>query len=248
MDELEIDEKKYLSSKRAAKVTGYAKDYVGQLCREGRVQARLVGRSWYVLESSIHDHRFGKDTNTGNKSDDALEASSSQTWEPLKYAASVDTGVLPVTKIEVETYVEQKILQPEIRLQQEEVNTAWDSWFNMVSESASDVLDLSRAESEVSARRPVQAEETYEKVETYQPDEPVEPIKLERINSAISSKASRIKPDRRNRQYSRAVVAISGVIVIVSAVIVLANSGYVDQYIVSYRQASIITGILELKK
>ena len=59
MDELVIGDKKYVSSKQAAKVTGYAKDYIGQLCREGRVPARLVGRSWYVLESAIHDHRFG---------------------------------------------------------------------------------------------------------------------------------------------------------------------------------------------
>ena len=61
MDELEIDGKTYLSSKAAAKLTGYAKDYVGQLCREGRVNARLVGRSWYVLEESIRTHRFGEE-------------------------------------------------------------------------------------------------------------------------------------------------------------------------------------------
>ena len=59
MDELTIGEKTYISSKRAAEITGYAKDYVGQLCREGRVEATLVGRSWYVLESSIRTHRFG---------------------------------------------------------------------------------------------------------------------------------------------------------------------------------------------
>lgn len=58
MDELTIDGKIYLSSKRAAVVTGYAKDYVGQLCREGRVEAKLVGRSWYVYEPSIMKHRF----------------------------------------------------------------------------------------------------------------------------------------------------------------------------------------------
>jgi hypothetical protein len=59
MDEITLDDKTYVSSKRAAKITGYAKDYVGQLCREGRVEARLVGRNWYVLESSIREHRFG---------------------------------------------------------------------------------------------------------------------------------------------------------------------------------------------
>ncbi len=64
MDEIIIEEKKYVSSKQAAKITGYAKDYVGQLCREGRVPSRLVGRSWYVLESAIKDHRFGSPAET----------------------------------------------------------------------------------------------------------------------------------------------------------------------------------------
>ena len=60
MDELVIGDKVYVSSKKAAKLTGYAKDYVGQLCREGKVEARLVGRNWYVLEGSILAHRFGE--------------------------------------------------------------------------------------------------------------------------------------------------------------------------------------------
>lgn len=68
MDELEIDGKIYLSSKAAAKLTGYAKDYVGQLCREGRVNARLVGRSWYVLEESIKSHRFGHEAEVESSS------------------------------------------------------------------------------------------------------------------------------------------------------------------------------------
>lgn len=59
MDELVIGEKRYVSSKRAAEITGYAKDYVGQLCREGYVEAKMVGRGWYVLEESIREHRFG---------------------------------------------------------------------------------------------------------------------------------------------------------------------------------------------
>lgn len=70
MDELTIDGKTYISSKKAAVITGYAKDYVGQLCREGRVEARLVGRSWYVYEPSLSAHRF----EDGRKSEHADEA------------------------------------------------------------------------------------------------------------------------------------------------------------------------------
>lgn len=98
MDEILIEEKKYVSSKRAAKMTGYAKDYVGQLCREGRVPARLVGRSWYVLETAIKDHRFGD--NQAEQDVDiqadvpAPESKTSTTWETPHYEAS-PVDILP---------------------------------------------------------------------------------------------------------------------------------------------------------
>lgn len=74
MDELIIGEKRYVSSKRAAEITGYAKDYVGQLCREGYVEAKMVGRSWYVLESSIREHRFGSEADKGANTDREAKA------------------------------------------------------------------------------------------------------------------------------------------------------------------------------
>lgn len=56
-DTLEFSGKKYISSKRAAASFGYTKDYVGQLARAGKIDARLVGRSWYVAEESISAHK-----------------------------------------------------------------------------------------------------------------------------------------------------------------------------------------------
>ncbi len=49
--------KKYISASRAAELTGYASDYIGQLCRAKKIHASLVGRSWYVLESEILNHK-----------------------------------------------------------------------------------------------------------------------------------------------------------------------------------------------
>ena len=51
--ELIFDNTKYISSKRASEISGYTQDYVGQLCRDGRVDGRRVGRSWYVHEDSL---------------------------------------------------------------------------------------------------------------------------------------------------------------------------------------------------
>lgn len=57
MDEIILDGKEYISAKRAAKQTGYTKDYVGQLCRAGRLPARMIGRNWYVEESAVSAQR-----------------------------------------------------------------------------------------------------------------------------------------------------------------------------------------------
>lgn len=52
-DEIVLAGKKYVSSKRAAEISGYAKDYVGQLCRGGKLSAKLIGRNWYILIDSL---------------------------------------------------------------------------------------------------------------------------------------------------------------------------------------------------
>ena len=56
MDELVISGKKYISSKRASELTGYAKDYIGQLARGGKVPATRIGRAWYVDEMALTLH------------------------------------------------------------------------------------------------------------------------------------------------------------------------------------------------
>ena len=57
MDELIFAGNKYISSKRAAKFTGYAADYIGQMCRGGNMDCRLVGRNWYIKETDVIEQR-----------------------------------------------------------------------------------------------------------------------------------------------------------------------------------------------
>jgi hypothetical protein len=61
MDELYFDNKKYITTKRAASVANYAKDYVGQLARSGKLDARLIGRNWYISEDALLKHAFGRE-------------------------------------------------------------------------------------------------------------------------------------------------------------------------------------------
>ncbi len=49
--------REYISASRAAKKTGYAGDYIGQLCRSQKVPGRLVGRTWYVDLSALLEHK-----------------------------------------------------------------------------------------------------------------------------------------------------------------------------------------------
>lgn len=56
MDEITLGGKNYISSKRAAEITGYTKDYVGQLARNNKILATRFGRAWYVGEEAIKRH------------------------------------------------------------------------------------------------------------------------------------------------------------------------------------------------
>jgi len=52
-NELNFNNKKFLSSKRAGEIAGYTNDYVARLCRNGKIKGRMVGRTWYVEEESF---------------------------------------------------------------------------------------------------------------------------------------------------------------------------------------------------
>lgn len=110
MEELVFEGKTYISSKRAAAVTGYAKDYVGQLAREGRIEARLVGRSWYVYEPSITKHRFdaAREKEEGHKNEEIQKTSEE------------------IDKKDIDSSWETPTYKPETV---EEIETAWRQWF-----------------------------------------------------------------------------------------------------------------------
>lgn len=58
---LSFDGKDYMSASRAASITGYNQDYVGQLARSGKVLSRQVGNRWYVEREGILEHKKEKD-------------------------------------------------------------------------------------------------------------------------------------------------------------------------------------------
>ncbi len=61
-EEVEIDGVSYVSSRRAAQVTGYAQDYIGQLCRGAQVDARRIAGLWYVNLDSLYKYKQKADS------------------------------------------------------------------------------------------------------------------------------------------------------------------------------------------
>jgi len=57
MNTVSVDGVTYTKAKIVAKKFGYTTDYIGQLCRGGKIQCQLVGRSWYVAEDSLLTHK-----------------------------------------------------------------------------------------------------------------------------------------------------------------------------------------------
>lgn len=133
MDELTIGDKTFISSKKAAQITGYAKDYVGQLCRGGYVEAQMVGRNWYVLEKSIRDHRFGnetkKDLSTNEEGKTRGAEPYRETWNAPVYAQETIVS-MPNLRVKVAEAVQNEVFFAESASDTlTDMQSAWKEWF-----------------------------------------------------------------------------------------------------------------------
>jgi hypothetical protein len=73
MHAIEIGGDRYIKATDAAALTGYATDYIGQLCRGKKVSAERVGRAWYVSEREIVGHKKGTKRSNKQKTHQALK-------------------------------------------------------------------------------------------------------------------------------------------------------------------------------
>lgn len=271
MDEILIEEKRYVSSKQAAKITGYAKDYIGQLCREGRVPARLVGRSWYVLESAIQDHRFGNpETDTKNVTPEvAVPIQPPQSWGSFHYE-SAQTEVLPsINRMQEKGGGVAEVSATEDRQQEEApqtLNDAWDEWFDRVSSAkpiAKPIFEtpVIADTREVYENSVVSLEEDQEDIMNQPDDENVSvPLKIINYQQTVDSETlpesyrEREEADflaaygsqgkRSSRGASRVIRSCSVAVAAIFVALAVIGSGYFDKYIISYNQVSILSGLL----
>lgn len=243
MDELLIEEKRYISSKRAAKLTGYAKDYIGQLCREGRVPARLVGRSWYVLESAIQDHRFG---DPEPKSEAKTPDTQISVWETPHYEAAKNEVLPSINRL--------RNAAPAAAENQNEVpqplNESWRAWFDHISSAAVEpAVAEPQIQEEVRESEPEVIEEEQEvniPIRTiYElPPEDLLPRPTSYQEEEIADEIQEIPAQREgSRGLIKTIQATGAVLALVAVIIAAIGTGYFDTYILSSSQVSLLTGV-----
>ena len=232
MDELLIEEKRYVSSKRAAKVTGYAKDYIGQLCREGRVPARLVGRNWYVLESAIHDHRFGKE---------GIEPAPVSTWESPRYEAS-PVEILPsVNRLRDEV---QSTSSPEQDDTTQHLQDSWREWFDRITDTKPDTLsvaeDQEQEEEEAAVEIPIHT--VYELP-------PEDLLPNYRVGVSVSKEIYKERIPKESMRGTYRAIKLSGALfAVVMAALAVVGTGYFDERMISSGQVGLLAGVSAYNK
>jgi hypothetical protein len=280
MEELLIDEKKYVSSRRAAQITGYAKDYISQLCREGRVPARLIGRSWYVLETAIQDHRFG----TVNTKPEEVVHSAPPASGPLQEGEptngiTVSSAPVQFSKWESPNYksATEEFLPSVNRLRQktdsdiheqvstEELNVtghledSWREWFDHIADTATDVhvvmdVDMEKIEDTNKEKQLEDAEIDEKNEDQKEVSVPIHTVyelppetftsdsRVEVRHPSEESRTSRQPMFRPKKVTVRIVQITSAVIATVALAVAVIGSGYLDTFIISNSQASVLTG------
>lgn len=234
MDEILIEEKRYISSKRAAKITGYAKDYIGQLCREGKVPARLVGRSWYVLETAIQDHRFGNQEITQEKP--------TETPVLTQYEEAFPVEVLPTMNRSQEEEIESSTEDDSEGIK---ISDSWKEWFNRVAEAESVVPVVKKTEmTEDEVLEDKEVRSVY-----IQPPHELLPHSNQFALESLSENKELKQPSVRQYKHASSrtavkVLRIGGVLLAVTIMtLAVIGSGYLDKYIISVSPVNIIAGV-----
>lgn len=115
MDVLQVGNKKYIKASTMARNLGYTSDYVGQLCRAGKVDAKLIGRSWYVQEDSIADHKNTRYRSTQVKTKKAIELTFSKNDQNEALQVPLRSNFYQHSRVKAPRYdIDETELIPEI--------------------------------------------------------------------------------------------------------------------------------------
>ncbi|MEI6843622.1 MAG: hypothetical protein WCK48_03930, partial [bacterium] len=110
--DLFFENKKYILVKNASALTGYSKDYIGQLSRSGKIDSRRIGRAWYVCEESLLKY---KNSPTDYDFTKNFAGKNEEMQTPVSQEVFVATNeIIPVSIIPKETVSDTKKENKEI--------------------------------------------------------------------------------------------------------------------------------------
>ncbi|MGH7175256.1 MAG: hypothetical protein ACREGR_02775 [Minisyncoccia bacterium] len=253
MNELTLDGKLYISSKRAAEITGYAKDYVGQLCREGRVEARLVGRNWYVLNDAIQGKQFGSiDKNDEDKRQEIQGISLRRDTDQIAKYETQDSTDFPM----VVHRIAEEPLPPEDKpyideeratdLAETQPSETWDSWFSPPTDPEpliSSTIEPEIEPEEVHQEKEKPAEEvSLRRIREYEPVQGAQEVVLE-VNSRVQSYPRRQGGSRNHKIWLYTGLEIACVLIVLGAIAVAGVGSGFYQSPIFKTQANVLSGI-----
>ena len=87
-DVITVGGKEYISVKQASEITKYSKDYVGQLCRAGKIKCVMPVRTWWVDEASLLLHM--------KTSEELVRTYAKKAYSPTLSAAPAPLAMEPI--------------------------------------------------------------------------------------------------------------------------------------------------------
>lgn len=115
--ELFIDGKRYISSKRAAKLTGYTHDYIGQLSRADKIPGKLVGRTKFVDEEALVQYKQESDATKKQTAQERSKKFKSGRKVPIVHGntTKVTSAYVDQKKSTAEQKKKSEVLLPDFR-------------------------------------------------------------------------------------------------------------------------------------
>ena len=106
MKKISFGNKEYVKASEVAKRFRYTQDYVGQLCRAKKVDARLVGRTWFVDPDSVAAYRKTKhSTQKGTATNVSLNKQPKRKQNPKPVAPVMRSKTSKATQRPINTNV-----------------------------------------------------------------------------------------------------------------------------------------------
>ncbi|PIP87084.1 hypothetical protein COW81_02235 [Candidatus Campbellbacteria bacterium CG22_combo_CG10-13_8_21_14_all_36_13] len=120
-DYIFVEGNRYISAKKAAEITGYTSDYIGQIAREGKVRSKKIGRIRFVEEGELKEYTIESDRkkNAINKLS-KINVESTPKESPVIAPVGIAEGVLEVAvdgesqEVEPEKVQEQEVPSEEV--------------------------------------------------------------------------------------------------------------------------------------